>query len=439
MKTTIEILEQQLDSFELAKRKNALAELAELAKSGNIELPPAGKWTNMHAHSFFSYNAYGYSPSKFAWLAKKAALALAQIVDFDVLDGLEEFLWAGEQLCLKSTVGMETRVFVEEFSDKSINSPGEPGVSYHMGIGFVTTDITASAAEFLGSMKKTASERNREVVKRVNLYLSGAEIDYDSDVLPLSPSGNATERHICLAYLQKSEQNFDNKKDLAKFWADKLGKEATGAELLGLIRAKTMKRGGPGYVQPGQGSFPTIHDTNEFIIACGAIPTQAWLNGLSDGEARMAELLEVGMESGVAALNIVPDRNFTPGVRDEKLDNLYKVVELAQSLDMPVIAGTEMNSDGQKFVDDFASDELKPLLDIFLEGAHIVYGHSVLQKQAGLGYMSSWAGKNFESIAAKNKFFKTLGERMTPGSEQMLSGVDGNNKPKEILGKICND
>ena len=91
----IESLEQQLDSFDAAKRKEALAKLWDLAKAGKIALAEPGSDVNLHAHTFFSYNAYGYSPSKFAWLARKRGLAVAGIVDFDVLDALEEFWAAG--------------------------------------------------------------------------------------------------------------------------------------------------------------------------------------------------------------------------------------------------------------------------------------------------------------------------------------------------------
>ena len=71
----------------------------------------------------------GYSPSRFALEAKKAGLEMGGIVDFDVLDGLEEFWQASRLLDLKACVGIESRVFVPEFADRVINSPGEPGCS----------------------------------------------------------------------------------------------------------------------------------------------------------------------------------------------------------------------------------------------------------------------------------------------------------------------
>ncbi len=54
-----------------------------------------------------------------------------------------------------------------------------------------------------------------------------------------------------------------------------------------------------------------------------------------------------------------------------------------------------MNAPGNKFVDDFSTAELKPLAPVFLKGAHIVYAHSVLQRESGLGYLSDWAKKPF--------------------------------------------
>ena len=155
----IEQLESQLDSFDAAQRRQALTALVALVREGKIRLPKPGTDVNLHSHTFFSYNAYGYSPSKFAWLARKAGLTAAWIVDFDVLDGLEEFLEAGRLLGLKTCVSLESRVFVPEFATRVINSPGEPGIAYHMGVGFTSARLSGYAAEYLASMRRTAEAR----------------------------------------------------------------------------------------------------------------------------------------------------------------------------------------------------------------------------------------------------------------------------------------
>ena len=425
-----ESLEKQLDSFDAPQRRQALASLDRLVHEGSIRLPPPGRDVNLHAHTFFSYNAYGYSPSKFAWLARKAGLAAAGVVDFDVLDGLEEFLEAGRRIGLKTCVSLESRVYVPEFATRVINSPGEPGISYHMGAGF--TRVVRHP--FLAQMRAAAQQRTREVLTRVNAFIRPLELDYAADVLPLTPNGNATERHLCEAFERKAAQVFPQAEQRAAFWQEKLGDAPpAGARLQNLIRARTMKKGGAGYVQPGQGSFPLMADMNRFVLEAGAIPTLTWLDGTSEGEQRLEELFEVAAAAGAAALNLIPDRNYTPGVKDQKLQNLHQVVETAQKRQFPIIVGTEMNAPGNKFVDSFQTAELAPLLPVFLRGARIVYAHSVLEGQAGLGYLSPWARKTFDRVSVKNDFFDKLGQELTPETEARLNGLTDAATPDQIL------
>ncbi len=437
-----EKLERKLDSFNADERRQALNALSEKVKAGEITLPKPGTAVNLHCHTFCSYNSYGYSPSKLAWLARKTGLAVAGAVDFDVLDALDEFLTAARKLGLKACAGLETRVFVPEFSTRVINSPGEPGISYYIGVGFPKAKFKGKLGKFLLNLRKTAQERNCDLIKRVNQYLRPVELDYQRDVLVLTPSGNATERHICLAYARKANEVFNDDNSLRQFWVKKLGPEAEllelpeSIDLLNMIRAETMKQGGVGYVIPDKGSFPLMSDFNQFVLAAGGIPTMTWLNGLSDGEQAIKELVDLAVSAGTAAINIIPHRNYTPGVKDRNLENLYQVVELAVKLNMPVVVGTEMNSPGQKFVDDFDTKELSPLVPIFLKSAHIVYGHSVLQRKCGLGYTSDWAAKTFKNIAEKNEFYEKVGLLIEPAQEDIFAGLNDKASAQEILNRF---
>lgn len=438
----IEKLEKQLDSLDPVEREKALKELAALAESGEIKFDRESTDVNMHFHTFFSYNGQWYSPSKIAWLSKKRGLAAAGKIDFDVLDGLDEFYQAADMLNLRSSVGMETRVFVPEFDDKVINSPGEPGIAYHIGAGFASSELEGEQADFLNNLKQTAQQRNKGLIERVNPFLSPVELDYEKDVVPITPSGNATERHICLAYARKAAEVFPDQDELCAFWIEKLGADAEclnlpeGADIQALIRAMTMKRGGVGYVEPDAGAFPKMAEVNDFVLKCGAIPTLAWLNGLSDGEQEMERLMDVAIGCGVEAFNIIPDRNFTAGVEDEKLKNLQEVIRLAQERDLPIIVGTEMNSPGLKFVDDFGSAELSPYAGVFHDGAMIVYGHSIMQRKCKMGYTSTWARENFESKKAKNEFYRAVGKKLKPAAAGKLDEFDDKSSPDDILEKL---
>ncbi len=438
----IRLLESELDSSDSGRRQAALRALVGHLRQGLVAPAPAREAVNLHYHTFFSYNVEGYSPSRIAWLARREALAVAGIVDFDVLDGLEEFLGAGRALALRTCVGIETRVFLPEYADRVLNSPGEPGICYHVGMGFTQVALGDGAAGFLAGLRATSAQRNRQVVERVNPHLAPAELDYERDVLALAPSGNATERHICLAYARRAQSVFPDEHSLTGFWSGKLETDAEaldlpdGINLQQAIRAKLMKRDGPGYVQPDTGSFPTMQEMNRFIVEAGGIPAYAWLDGMPEGERDAEKLLDTVVGLGAEALNIIPDRNYTPGKDDARLANLREIVALARLRCLPLFVGTEMNSPGQKFVDDFESPELRPLVPAFLKGAYTAYGHMLLQRAAGLGYTSAWATRRFRARDEKNEFYETVGRLGDPAGAPPLQGLDESATPETILREL---
>jgi hypothetical protein len=436
-------LETELNDRAPAVRARALADLLSLVEQGDITLPPETDLVNMHCHTFFSFNAYGYSPSSLAWLARRRGFRLAGIVDFDVLDGVKEFLTACEAAGVRGSAGIETRLFVPEYATQEISSPGEPGVCYHMGIGFASGQVPAEAAAILADLRRLAARRNRDVIVRVNPYLAPVAIDYEQDVLPLTPAGNPTERHIVLAHIRAAERVMPNP---VAFWADRL--ESTAEEMAAimadsprfqnLIRARLMKQGGVGYVRPESGMFPTLEAFHTLIVACGALPCAAWLDGTSAAEQAIEEWLSFLINRGVVALNIIPDRNWNiadPGARRLKVRNLYRVVELAQELDLPLNVGTEMNSFGQKLVDQFDVEELAPVHQAFLDGAYFVYGHTLLQRALGMGYQSQWAQQQLPTRRARNEFYTQIGRAVPPGKQGVarLKRLDLAMPPAEAL------
>jgi len=435
-------LETQLNDFSPLKRAEALDALI----SAGASHPDEQAAVNLHCHTFFSFNAYGYSPMALAWLAGQKGFKALGIVDFDVLDGVDEFLNTCERLSVRGSAGLETRVYIPEFSIREINSPGEPGIYYYMGIGFTSNAVPTDVAPILADMRHRADQRNRAMVERINDHLSPLTVDYDRDVLPLTPAGNATERHLLAAYTRAAADHFA---DPAQFWAGKLelpeeqirAQIADTPKFQNTIRAKLMKRGGVGYTQPGPDTFPTVEQVNRLIIACGALPCATWLDGMSSGEQSMAELLDLLIAKGAVALNIIPDRNWNipdPEMRRAKVQKLYEVVELAQKLNLPLNIGTEMNAFGQKLMDDFSAPELRPVRQAFLEGADFIYGHTMLQKTAGLGYQSQWAQTHLPDRPARNIFYTKAGSLIPPGSAgiRKLKQLSLEQTPAEILTRL---
>jgi len=265
-------------------------------------------------------------------------------------------------------------------------------------------------------------------------------------VLPLTPAGNATERHMLAAYIQAAADRFPDLADRAAFWADKLGTPLAQVEgMLGdyakfsnLVRGKLMKKGGVGYVTPTPESFPTVEEFHRFIIACGALPTATWLDGTSAGEQDIEELMALLIAKGAAAANIIPDRNWNiadPATRELKVRKLHEYVQLCRDLDLPINVGTEMNSPGNKLVDDFNVPEMAPVRDIMLEGAFFIYGHTLMQRHLGLGYQSAWAQAHMSTRRARNEFYTAVGRSVPPGiaGAARLVRVNAEMDPAQVL------
>ena len=377
----IEALEKRLNDFDPAVRKAALLEAKAAFASGEIAAAKVAEPHNMHCHSFFSYNGYGYSPSYIVYLAKKMGFYAVGLVDFDVLDGVDEFLEALNLLGVRGTCGMETRAFIPELADKEINSPGEPGVAYHLGCGFKSGKVPAEQQAFADMLRKNANNRTRKVVELVNGYLAPAVIDFDEVAKKYTPYGNVTERHVCSAYRDAAAAVFADKAELAAFWSEKLGVDVAEAEKLldnpvkleGVIRSKTMKSGGVGYVKPSPESFPTLSDMNKFITGCGAVPTLAWLNGLSAGENALSELIALHKKYGTAAATLIPARNVEGSTAEKTAalqGELDRFIAACSENGLPLLAGTEMNAPGQLLVDDFENPALKKHLPLLIAGVN---------------------------------------------------------------------
>lgn len=438
----VSVLEGQLDDLDPEIRRIAFEALAKEAEHGEIPLPPLCNWLNLHCHSFYSFNGYGYSPLGIVWRARRKGLFAVGLVDFDVLDGVNEFLFGCSLVGLKGGAGFETRVYLPEFADREINSPGEPGVSYHMGMGFVPGLVSHS--EVIDQLADTARNRTREITRRVNEHIPEIALNFDQEVLPMTPAGNATERHVCAAYEKKARVFWPDAAQRIRWWAGKLGvKETAVAAVIenppamqALIRSKLMKKGGPGYIVSEPHAFPALQTVNEFTVANGAIPTMTFLDGTSAGEQAMDELLDLMQASGVVAANIIPDRNWNypdPEVRARKAALMREFLDKARRRTMPVFSGTEMNAHGQRFVDDFTAPEMREHHEQFMQGAWFLHAHTTLQIRDGMGFQSDWARTHLPLNDRRVAFYTEAGRRLPPLSHPALQEINREMPPDTVL------
>jgi hypothetical protein len=386
---TITKLEEQLNDFSIATRWEAITEL----ESRNLCHQRKRGTPAMHWHSFLSYNFKIWSPERLFWEAKKKGVHNVGSIEFDVLDEIEQRFKVGDLLGLAVDIGLETRVFCPEYYEKELvmNSPGEPGISYAMGMSFTSFPFTESTTDFLKGLRESAKKRNLRVMGDVNKYLEepGA-IDYSEHVLPLTPYRNATERHMVAAYDTKVEKYFKEKgqnwkEEVIHYWDNKLGADVKVREIIdnkalfhGAIRKRLMKKGGVGYVQPDKTTFPDVREFFAWVIECGGIPMATWLDGTTNGEANPRELLEYYKSTGAVALNIIPHRT----ANAEKYGNLQAIIKAAKELNMPLCMGTEMNSPGQPFLDNWFGNYLKVYRQDALKGAQHFHNHTVTKRTA---------------------------------------------------------
>jgi hypothetical protein len=435
--------EEALNSFDAATRAEALRTLLAAQPEPPVPWQPVA---NMHCHTFFSFNAYGYSPTGLAWLARQNGWPLMGLIDFDVLDGVDEFLAACDATGVRGSCGIETRTFFPEFATRETSSPGEPGVAYHIGLGFTSSTPPAAAQPMLDALRANSRRRNLAIIERVNAHLDPIRVDYDRDVLPLTPAGNATERHMVEATIRAVETIAA---DPAGFWADRLNMARSEVEKMmaapasyrNTVRMKLMKKGGVGYVQPTSGSFPPMAEVTAFIQQCGALPCYGWVDGFSEGEQAIDEMLETVIRQGVVMANIVPDRNWNfadAKARAAKAQKMDEFVAKLQALDLPINVGTEMNSPGNKKIDDFDVPEMEKHRTEFLNGAYFIYGHTAMQRHRGLGYQSSWAQQAMPTRRERNAFYTAVGKAVEPGpaGRAQLDGISDAMAPADIFKRI---
>ena len=130
-----------------------------------------------------------------------------------------------------------------------------------------------------------------------------------------------------------------------------------------------------------------------------------------------------------------PDNSELRRVRSELL---LRTANLAREFNLPLHIGTEMNSYGQRQVDNLNSPDLAPLRNQFIDGAYFIYGHVKLHRVLGIGYQSEWANSFLPTRSERNSFYTRAGFLIPPGIPgfQTLKKLHATMSPKEIITKL---
>ena len=320
------------------------------AEKARAQFPPINpRYINNHIHTWYSFSPY--SPTAAVFAARSEGLCTAGIIDHDSIAGAREFLRAGSIMDLPVTIGIETRVSMAgtPFAGRRTNNPDQAGASY-MVLHAVPHDQIERVQAYFEPLREHRNTRNRKMVDAIN-QLTGAGIDFDRDVKPLSrwhEGGSITERHLMQALSRKTKpdlsmlEEYDHIGQLKKDFVPQIFIDATD-------------------------ECPAIQDYIAFCQDVNGILAYPYLGDVTvsvtgDKKAQkfeddyLDELMQVLSDLGIKAITYMPTRN-----TDEQLTRLRA---LCDKHNMMQISGEDINSPRQSFIiEKMKEDRFSNLID----------------------------------------------------------------------------
>ena len=403
------------------ERLDALGKL--LSGQKNEDIPERRENdANNHIHTIYSFSPY--SPTKAAYMAYRAGLTSAGIMDHDSLSGAKEFKAACAMLNIGATCGVEVRAKFDRGFGK-INHPDQENCIYMAAHGIPAQNIDAFN-EYLGGMRKERNKRNAKMCELItNKYGKfGIGLDFERDVYPLScarEGGSITERHLLYALAVKLENKFGRTEKLVEFLTNDLSLSVSDKikgylldaanenflyDLLGVLKADTAFF----YIDADK----EMPDAAEFVKAAksfGAIPAYAYLGDVGESvtgdkkaqkfeDAFLPELLDEIKKIGINAVAYMPTRN-TPA-------QLERLMGLCKERGFFQISGEDINSPRQKFMCKALAD---PRYSHLIDSTWALIGHEAVSTEKGVeaGMFSERTLKEMPSLAERIKYYSDIG------------------------------
>ncbi|MCL2376759.1 MAG: PHP domain-containing protein, partial [Defluviitaleaceae bacterium] len=330
--------------------------------------PISGENVNNHIHTIYSFSPY--SPAMAAYLAWKAGLATAGIMDHDSVGGLREFIEAGRIINLPVTVGFECRASfkVTAFEGKRINNPDQNSVGY-LAMHAIPHDKIDVAEDFLAPLRKSRNMRNRLMTEKLSNIVQtvGININFDKDVLPLSQhndGGSVTERHILFALAEKIMDAAKPGPGVVKLLKDNFGINPSGSVLeklnnpestwyryylLAALKGNLVES----FYIDAKEELLGYQDFIRLAEVLGAIPAYAYLGDVTDSvtgdkkaqhfeDAYLDDLVAFLKNAGFKAITYMPSRNTAA--------QLARLMALCEKHGLMQISGEDINSPFQPFI-----------------------------------------------------------------------------------------
>lgn len=353
-----------LNKLNAPTKGERLANLKEVVKD-TVFPPMVPQYINNHIHTTYSFSPY--SPTAAVYAARMEGLCTAGIIDHDSISGAEEFLAAAINIDMPVTIGMECRASMDgtAMEGKRTNNPDQVGVSY-MTIQSVPHDKIAEVNAFFAPYRKARGERNQKMIAKINALLSGIELDYERDVLPLSEAkeeGGVTERHLMYALAiamvkkaGKGQSMVDYLGSIGLTLSEKQKKQMLDTvypfyeyDLLGILKGAFVPRI---YIDATD-ECPNVRDVAALCKKVDALLCYAYLGDVTasvtgDKKAQKFEddylddVIACIKEAGIRAVTYMPTRN-TP-------EQLARLRRLCDENGLFQVSGEDINSPRQSFI-----------------------------------------------------------------------------------------
>lgn len=364
--------------------------LAALERIRDRETSPArGADVNNHIHTTYSFSPY--TPAAAVYMAWRAGLTTAGIMDHDTIAGAEEFIRAGEILGVKTTVGLECRVSFAgtPLQGRRHNNPDQTDIAY-MAIHGVPHGRIGELDAWFAPFRALRDQRNRRMLERINEWVTPCGIpalDYDRDVLPLAERrGTVTERHLLFALARALLAGGERGRALnrLRLLGVTLSPKAEGYlrdeanpnadyDLLMALKGDVS----PFFIEARE-ECPNVRDVLRLCEEIGAISAYAYLGDVGEsptGDKRaqafedgyLPELFDTIRDLGYRAVTYMPSRNTAA--------QLARVRPLCEQYGLLQISGEDINSPRQGFVCPALRD---PAFHNLIENTYALIGHERL-------------------------------------------------------------
>ena len=405
------------------ERLEALREIKKRIDNGELVRTKCEGVANNHIHTIYSFSPY--SPTAAAFMAWQEGLETCGIIDHDGISGCYEFIEASKIIGIPATCGLECRVRTDgtKLYGRMINNTDQRSIAYVV-MHAIPLNVLDEVDAVFKPLREKRNERNIKMCARLNDYLDAYDISisYENEVLPLSKhneGGVVTERHICMALVNKLKEKLHDSKKIISFLVDKLNVPISKTEekrileenptyydydILCVIKKYLVEKF---YIDAYEECLH-IKDFIALTKRLGCISAYAYLGDVidtSEGDKKpqrfedsyIAVLMQELKKLDFDAITYMPSRNTRY--------QLSKVMSLCREYEFFEINGEDINSPRQRFSSTFDDEMFDHLKDM----TFVLIGHEkAVMKNIENSMFSDKIKKGLPKIEDRICYYKRL-------------------------------